>query len=250
MIRIFENHFTSQLAELADHFFLISEEAAGFEPALMVFRPDRLQSMLNRFAERYHEPEPRAVASQWSKLYFSRLILPAAAAAILFDWQLQLDLSTMRIAMDDDGGNIRFGLPSKGIQGAIHNPGERFSFLADAHLRHVIPVLSDVSGLPPKVLWSNAGNILENVVQRSAALLGSEHHGVRDGRNYLKIRRFEDGSFNPLFEPVRYIDHNGEVLRKRRICCFRYFIPALSICKTCPLEKDTGHGKTTAPARH
>jgi ferric iron reductase protein FhuF len=237
MIRIFEGHFTGQLAELADHFFLISEETSNFEPALTIFNPDHLDSILKRFAKRYQEPDHRAVASQWSKLYFSRLILPTAAAAVLFDWQLQLDLSNMRIAMDDDGGNIRFGLQSKGIQGTIKNSGERFSFLADAHLRHVIPVLSDAGGLPQKVLWSNAGNILENVMQRSAALLGPEHHGVQDGRNYLKTRRFEDGSLNPLFEPVRYIEHHGEVQRKRRICCLRYFIPALSVCKTCPLEK-------------
>jgi len=237
MIKIFADHFTGPLAELSDHFFLITEGATDFEPALQIFNPDRLDSILKRFAKRYQEPEPRAVVSQWSKLYFSRLILPSAAAAILFDWQLRLDLSNMCIALDDDGGNIRFGLPSKGNRTAINNPRERFSFLVEAHLHQVIPVLSDVSGLPRKILWSNAGNILENVVQRSASILGSEHNGVCDGHHYLAARRFEDGRPNPLFEPVRYIDNDGEMQRKRRICCLRYFIPSLSICKTCPLEK-------------
>ncbi|WP_407977168.1 siderophore-iron reductase FhuF [Brucella pseudogrignonensis] len=237
MIKIFEEQFKGQFAELADHFFLIDEIATDFEPALQIFHPDRLDSILKSFAKRYEEPEPRAVASQWSKLYFARLILPAAAAAILFDWQLRLDLSNICIALDDDGGNIRFGLPSKGIQDAVNNSRERFSFLVDDHLRHVIPVLSDVSGLPHKVLWSNAGNIVENVVQRSAALLGPEHQGVRDGQDCLATRRFEDGSLNPLFEPVRYVDNKSDVQRKRRICCLRYFIPSLSICKTCPLER-------------
>lgn len=237
MIRIFGDHFTGPLAELADNFFLISEATTDFEPALQIFNQDRLDTILKSFAKRYDEPEPRAVASQWSKLYFSRLILPTAAAAILFDWQLRLDLSNICIALDDDGGNIRFGLPSKGIQNAANNSRGRFSFLVDDHLRQVIPVLSDVSGLPRKVLWSNAGNILENVFQRSAALLGPEHQGVRDGQYCLAARRFEDGSLNPLFEPVRYVDNKSEVQRKRRICCLRYFIPSLSICKTCPLER-------------
>jgi len=237
MIKIFADQFTGPLAELADHFFLIREATTDFEPALQIFDPDRLDSILKSFAKRYEEPETRAVASQWSKLYFSRLILPSAAAAILFDWQLQLDISHMYVALDSDGGSIRFGLPSKGNRTAIKNPRERFSFLVDAHLHQVIPVLSDVSGLPRKVLWSNAGNILENVVQRSASILGSEHFGVSDGHHYLAERRFENGKTNPLFEPVRYIDNDGEIQRKRRICCLRYFIPSLSVCKTCPLEK-------------
>jgi len=237
MIKIFGEQFTGPLAELADHFFLIGEMATDFEPALQIFNPDRLDSILKSFGKRYEEPEPRAVASQWSKLYFSRLILPAAAAAILFDWHLRLDLSSIQIALDDDGGNIRFALPSMGAPNTKHHSTERLSFLVVEHLRHVIPILSDVSGLPHKVLWSNAGNIVENVVQRSAALLGPDHDGVRDGQHYLLSRRFEDGSLNPLFEPVRYVDNDGEIQRKRRICCLRYFIASLSICKTCPLEK-------------
>lgn len=238
MIKVLGDQFTGPLAELAETLFLMVETAPDFEPALSIFTASRLDSVLKKFSTRYGEPEPRAVASQWSKLYFSRLILPAAAAVILFDWKLELDLSTMRIALDDDGGNMRFGLRSKGTKQTPLNSKDRFSFLVDAHLSHVIPILSEVSGLPRKVLWSNAGNILETVVQRCTAFQGPEHQGVRDGQHYLATRRFDDNSLNPLFEPVRYTCHNAEKQRKRRICCLRYFIPSLSVCKTCPLEKD------------
>lgn len=65
MIKIFEEQFKGPLAELADHSFLIGEMATDFEPALQIFHPDRLDSILKSFGKRYEAPEPRAVASQW-----------------------------------------------------------------------------------------------------------------------------------------------------------------------------------------
>ncbi len=83
------------------------------------------------------------------------------------------------------------------------------------------------------MLWSNAGNIAENIVGECAAQLGADHPGVVHGRALFAAKSLPDGRRNPLFEPVRYFP-NRTPARRRRICCLRYRIAALPLCKTCP----------------
>lgn len=70
---------------------IVDDGREALEPLDALLQGDRLGAALARFGGRYEQPEPRAVASQWSKLYFSRLLVPATAAAIAADWRLPLD---------------------------------------------------------------------------------------------------------------------------------------------------------------
>ncbi|TPM28795.1 siderophore-iron reductase FhuF [Mesorhizobium sp. B2-3-4] len=100
------------------------------------------------------------------------------------------------------------------------------------HLAPLIAAPSRASGLPAKTLWSNAGNVAESVVADCAGLLGENHPGVADARALFATRLWPDRRRNELFEPVR----QDEGRRRRRLCCLRYRMASLPLCKTCPLD--------------
>ena len=214
---------------------IVDDGREALEPLDALLQGDRLGAALARFGGRYEQPEPRAVASQWSKLYFSRLLVPATAAAIAADWRLPLDSRGMRVALEAEGGVAIFALPHAGAASAASDAEERFGFLVTQHLPPVIDSLARASGLTRRVLWSNAGNLFERVIGHCAQLLGEAHPGVRQGRELLARRRLVAGAINPLAEPVRYL---ADGTRQRRVCCLRYLIPTLPYCETCPLDRD------------
>ena len=226
--------FRGALEEIGDA-LIVDDGREALEPLDALLQPDRLAAELARFASRYEQPEPRAVASQWSKLYFSRLLVPATAAAIAADWRLPLDPRQLRVALDAEGGVATVALPHAGAASPAGDAEERFGFLVTEHLPPVIDSLARASGLTRRVLWSNAGNLFERVIGHCAQLLGETHPGVQQGREVLARRRLADGTANPLAEPVRYLPDGT---RQRRVCCLRYLIPTLLYCGTCPLDRD------------
>ncbi len=69
--------FRGALEDIGDALF-VDDGRGSLEPLVALLQAERLDAVLARFAARYEQPEARAVASQWSKLYFSRLLVPAA----------------------------------------------------------------------------------------------------------------------------------------------------------------------------
>lgn len=225
--------FRGALEEIGDA-LIVDDGREALEPLDALLQPDRLVAVLACFGRRYEQPEPSAVASQWSKLYFSRLLVPATAAAIAADWRLPLDPRGIRVGLDAQGGVATVALPHAGAASVPGDTEERFGFLVTEHLPPVIDSLARASGLTRRVLWSNAGNLFERVVGHCAQLLGEAHPGVRQGWELLARRRFANGAANPLAEPVRYL---ADGTRQRRVCCLRYLIPTLPYCGTCPLDR-------------
>jgi len=88
--------FRGALEEIGDA-LIVDDGREALEPLDTFLQGDRLAAALARFGGSYEQPEPRAVASQWSKLYFSRLLVPATAAAIAADWRLPLDPRRLRV---------------------------------------------------------------------------------------------------------------------------------------------------------
>ena len=235
---------------------VIKDHTRSFEPVTDLMQPDRLSAILEKFSTCYQKPERRAVASQWSKIYFSKLIVPSVAAALMLDWRLPLDLGVTGITLDEFGRPGAFCLTHAGLAIAAQTAVERFSFVIDAHIAPVIGAIAGASGLSQKVLWSNAGNIVENVVSYSEKSAPAKK-SVEQARLLLRARRLSSGEPNPLFEPVRYTHTCETQVRKRRVCCMpytadrfyaeperlrrvcciRYLIPSLAYCKTCPLPK-------------
>lgn len=204
-----------------------------FLPGQALLDPDRLASILGQFGGKYPGGDRAAIATQWSKWHFSTLLVPVLAANILADLDLPVELERVGVILDTDGHTAAIRLPPDIAHFNPASADARFARLIDTHLTPLIRAIGAASGLPEKVLWSNAGNVAENVLRECEASLGRQHQGVVHGADLLAARRGPDGGRNPLFEPIRYV----EGARRRRICCLRYPIETLGYCKSCPLTQ-------------
>lgn len=223
--------FPAKLAGIAEP-LVLEDDPRPYVAGAALLDQTRLRPILDAFAANYAEPEAQAVATQWSKWHFSQVLPPVLIASIAADWQLPVAIGHIGIVLSPDSRTAAIRLPGEGERFAPSGARSRFSALMDDHLAPLIAALSRASGLPAKVLWSNAGNVVENIVGECAGFLGESHRGVADARELLATRLWPDRGRNELFEPIRYTDGR----RRRRICCLRYRMAALSLCKTCPLE--------------
>ncbi|WP_323118189.1 siderophore-iron reductase FhuF [Burkholderia alba] len=182
------------------------------------------------------ELHARALLSQWSKYYFG-LAAPAGvlAAALL---GRPLDLSPDRVRLV-----LRAGMPAAlyldpaALGEPDDDPARRYAPLV-AHLDAVIGMLAGMTRIAPRVLWSNAGNLLDYLLDQCAQLPG----GARAPADaaWLFGPLGADGDANPLRTPVRVRQPRSALLpnpfRARRVCCVRYEIPGeTQLCASCPL---------------
>lgn len=223
---------------------VLADDPRPFVEGAALLDGDRLRDVLASFARSYAAQlgagaftatEMTAVATQWSKWHFSILVPPVLLANIALDWQLPTDLARTGIVLSPEHRTVALRLPDEGQRRHFADADERFTPLIEGHLVPLIEALSQASGLPAKVLWSNAGNVAESVAGECAAQLGADHRGVLQARALFAMKSLRDGRRNPLFEPVRHFA-NRSPPRRRRICCLRYRIAALPLCKTCPLD--------------
>jgi ferric iron reductase protein FhuF len=181
------------------------------------------------------ELHARALLSQWSKYYFG-LAVPAGVliARVL---GRACDMAPARTQLV-----LRAGMPA-----ALHlhadalgarsgDPALRYGGLI-AHLRGVIDTIAGMTKIAPRVLWSNAGNLLDYVLTQcpsdhddAAFLFGATSPLFDDER----------GERNPLRTPLRDVVPRSPMLpnpfRARRVCCVRYEIPGeTQLCASCPL---------------
>ncbi|OCC00560.1 siderophore-iron reductase FhuF [Labrys sp. WJW] len=232
MTAVLASLFQGPLAFLADN-LVLGDDARPFIPATALVEGADLTPLLVRFAGNYQKPEPIAVATLWSKWHFSILIPPVLAANIIADWGLPIGIGEIGVIPSEDGRTAALRLPHAGSRLTPSSVRERFAALVDGHLVPMVAAISRASALPQKVLWSNAGTIVEHSLGELEAFLDTGHAGIVQARTLLATRRWDDGTSNPLFEPVRYSAERG---RRRRICCLRYRMDDLKLCKTCPLD--------------
>lgn len=199
-----------------------------------LFDQARITECLAAFGRKYKEPDAQAVATQWSKWHFSIVLTPVLALNIAADWLLPIDIDQVEVLLSPDSRTMGLRLPDPGRQARFESADQRFAWIVDSHLAPVVSALSQASKLPIKVLWNNAGNVAESVVAECATWLGEGHGGVRHARSFLASRAWRDGRRNELFEPIRYSEAGA---RRRRICCLRYRMDSLPLCKSCPLDR-------------
>ncbi|WP_261320156.1 siderophore-iron reductase FhuF, partial [Burkholderia contaminans] len=118
-----------------------------------------------------------------------------------------------------------------------HDPAPRYAGLV-AHLGTVIDLLAAMGRVTPRVLWSNAGNLLDYLLDTYRSL-PSVADPVRDA-DWLFGSSCVHGEPNPLRAPVRDAVPRSALLptpfRARRVCCLRYEIPGeTQLCGSCPL---------------
>lgn len=204
--------------------------------------PDAFGELQRRFGQRYGGDDRRALVSLWAKHYIVKLLPPVMGATLLLRWRLPLALAETRLVLDAEQLPQAFRLADKGEPFAadVNDPFALFASLLDDHLQPLFQAMASQTKLSPKVLWSNAGNYFENLLNLMAKA-GMPAERLAPGRLLLETRTRPDGSRNPLFQPVQYLpvtDEHGQpaLRRERKVCCVRYLLPELELCGNCPLK--------------
>jgi ferric iron reductase protein FhuF len=206
------------------------EAACDAIPGLRLLQPVVLEDALAHFGRRYAAPpDRRACASLWFKHHVAPWLVPGLAANLLLDLDLPLALREVDVVLSTERQTVALRLPGpgRGVDAA-----DRFATLREHHLAPLIGTLAAVGGIAPRVLWSNAGNVFENVV-RQVETLAPAAPGLTAAQSFLDSRLLPGGGDNPLYRPVRYL--GADARRERRVCCLRYLIKELDYCSTCPL---------------
>ena len=163
----------------------------------------------------------RAVVSVWALEAFETVLPPVIAAAVLLE----------RVP----GAEVGWVIGKDRVTGLRARAWKEESFAAFAVgvLGPFVAIVAERGGVSQRVLWSNAGHIVEaflGMLEREAGISAGSA-AIRD----LLARPVVAGVTNGLFAPVRYVD--GQ--RFRRVCCLRFLVPSWRICLICPLPE--GH---------
>lgn len=228
--------FVGDFAHYRDVLVLKDDPRPSF-PARTLTQPDGLEWLLRRYAPNLPDADRRALVSQWSRTYFLRLIVPTVAANLVLNLELPVGLDTMEIVLDEEGLAAAFKIPHEGQvwTDTPEGPFERFRSLMDDNFMPFIEAMNKQVKVSRKVLWSNAANYFEWLISAMAHLPVPEPM-LKDGRALIDTERRPDGSRNPMYAPVRYVERKTgpSPLRQRRHCCIRYLLPDLDLCENCP----------------
>ncbi len=233
--------FSGDLARYRNVFLAADDPREAISGAEFL-QPQMLSELMARFRPQFALADQRGLASIWANQYFMRLFPPVISAALLLNQRMPLQLEQLSIIVDGEGLPLVFKLPGPCEQlPPPQNPFERFAHLLDNNLQPFIQALCAHTGVSAKVLWSNAGNYFEawlgQLQKRS-----EEPALLLDGERLLSTAQRPDGSRNPLYAPIRYVDiehADGQVRpwRQRRLCCIRYVLPGVELCPNCPRLK-------------
>lgn len=232
--------FTGALAPYAEALSFSDDGRPGV-PCGALLDEDVFDRILVPLEERNPGADRRAVASLWSRWYFSALVVPAVAQNLVLDRRLPLALDEVQLLLhDEEGRPAGFRLRHSGGRAPDRDPFERFRPLVRGHLEPLVAAVSEHAGLAPHLLWCNAGSYFDWVVRELDSRdegAGTGTGAATAGRRFLRSRTWPDGRENPLFEPVRRLDGpDGEPVLQRRICCLRYLLPETEDCGAlCPL---------------
>ncbi|WP_136067376.1 siderophore-iron reductase FhuF [Modicisalibacter radicis] len=208
-------------------------------PAAALLDREVLGGLLDRLVAGFGAGADRkAAASLWSKYHLSAVSIPTLVANLLLELELPVAPDGMRLSVGEKGETARLWLPHGGRPLPSRAPEARFRHLLDDHCAPLIEALAALSGLSPKVFWSNLGHYVEYAARtcsRHPAFGGAGEPLLR----FLEMRVLPDGRRNPLYRPVRYLDLGGEApARVRRLCCVKYRLPGEALCGGCPLKPE------------
>ncbi|MEN2976480.1 siderophore-iron reductase FhuF (plasmid) [Tistrella bauzanensis] len=210
-------------------------------PAVPLAEPAAIGAAVLGFAAPLGPARKVAAVSQWTKSYFGALILPAVAANLVLDVALPLDPQAMAMVLDGDGRPAGFdvagdGLPLDAVARASDCGFVRHAALIDGHLAPMIAAFSAATGVPARMLWSNAADYLDRAARMLVPLarsLPGRQVAAEATAGLLSRADRPDGTPNLLHDPVRMVAD----LRTRKVCCLRYVMPGEAFCGSCPKRR-------------
>jgi ferric iron reductase protein FhuF len=195
-------------------------------------RADLLDAMVKLYGGE-RETHARALLSQWSKYYFGFAATAGFVAAALLGRPLDMSPDRTHVVLR---GGLPVGLhfAQDALQPSATDPAKRYAPLVD-HLNISIETLGAMTKIAPRVLWSNAGNLLDYLFDQCAP-----QFDLAEDAAWLFGPLAADGETNPLRMPVRPATPRAACLPNpfsaRRVCCVRYEIPGeTQLCGRCPL---------------
>lgn len=235
---MFAQYFHDNLAGF-DHTFT---QAAPDEAAVVIAGPqlsqgEALAPLLDRYTADQGYINRRAVASQWSKYFFARLVIPALVAQLGEGCALDFAPANWSGCFAADGLPVAFVWSRRPdtCQDALD-----FRSLIDDALVPVVAALHAECRLAPRVFWSNAAvyfiwalGELENQARLPAERLAR-------ARALLDMPQRADGGLNPFYHaykalPPGALDGDGQpATHCRRLCCLRDLDPQWDLCANCP----------------
>lgn len=179
------------------------------------------------------ETHARALLSQWTKYYFGFAATAGFVSAALLRRPLAMSPDKTYVVLRD-GLPVAAYFEHDALQPVECDPARRYAPLVD-HLNAVIETLCAMTRIAPRVLWSNAGNLLDYLFEQCAP-----QFDLTDDIAWLFGPIAADGEANPLRLPVRPAKPRAASLPNpfsaRRVCCVRYEIPGeTQLCGRCPL---------------
>jgi ferric iron reductase protein FhuF len=236
---MYAHYFPAHLKSFAD---AISCEVA-IDTGLIVDGPelvsgDALHTILCLFADSHGINDRRAAATDWSKFFFARLIIPVVVIQSSTARQLDLNPNFWRIHCREDGTISRFVFSRDPL---IDNPaaGDMASLVDDV-MNPLISALISECSLSPRVFASNAAMYYAWALDQLDQQNREPVPWCRPARALLDSPRRPDGGCNPFYAPFKSLpanalDGNGEPTRAcRRLCCVRDLDPSLGLCADCP----------------
>ncbi|MXQ14250.1 siderophore-iron reductase FhuF [Microvirga makkahensis] len=187
------------------------------------------EGLMDRFAEVHPGGDRRALVSMWAQWHFGALIIPTTAAIVFLDRDLPVALDQVSIALHEGGQTAAIVLPD---DGASQRAGgtNRFARLFSGHVEPLIRHLADRFRVSPRMLWNNAADIFEWTLQQARADDRANPAALDEGRGLLESRASADGQGSPMGGLIKYLPHENERIRRRKLCCLRYLLPGVECC--------------------
>jgi ferric iron reductase protein FhuF len=193
-------------------------------------KPAALGEVLHRHARSRQSAtaDLPAAASRWTLDYLNALLPPVAAAASVLRHVLPVSPEHTRVTLDAQARPHRFHLPPQlGLDRPHADTATRYDALLRRHLAPLFAAIGAQAGLPAKVLWRHAAQVLDAVLveaQRLAAARGDAGLSQGIGADRLHLlgpARWEGGQVNPMRQPLA--------------CCLFHRLPGRGRCSDCPL---------------
>lgn len=200
-----------------------------------------LADLLARMRAERPAADPRALASLVAKAACGAAI-PGPLAAAACGLRLDVGPETARFVPDEVGRPAALALPAPRIV-----PEEAVvAGLFGGLLAPLFEALAAVSGVSPRVLWSNAGNVSAWTL---GTLLQADAPPPRAAALYRALHARERAPWragrNPLHRPViwrlRETPGPTPLVHRRRVCCLRDRAGE-ALCWSCPRHEALGAG--------
>lgn len=206
-------------------------------PARDLLTEHGIATALDQFGAAYPGADRRGLVSLWSRYYFLWLTVPSVVANLVLHRELPVGLGELEVILGEDGLPAAFRVPDEGrVWSDRPEPFDRFRTLLEGNFEPLVDGLYHQVKVSRRVLWSNAGNYFEWLVSAMTDY-GAPEATVAPARVILEAPSRPDGTPNPMYQPVRYLERSEgpSPLRQRRQCCIQYRVPGFGLCGNCPL---------------